>query len=67
MAGSYVGIWWNLFFAFLISWTGGLGMFIMRAMKGCWGNQLWSYIPIFWIPVLFSWPISLAALFGFYD
>ena len=67
MAEPYTGIWWNLFFAFLISWTGGLGLFIMRAMKGKWTNQIWSYIPIFWIPIFFSWPIALAALFGFYD
>jgi hypothetical protein len=67
MAGSYTGIWWNLFFGFIISWTGGLGLFIMRFMKGNWGGQIWSYLPIFWIPVLFSWPVALAALFGFYD
>ena len=67
MAGPYTSFWWNLFFAFLISWTGGLGLFIMRAMKGKWSNQLWSYVPLFWIPIFFSWPISLAALFGAYD
>lgn len=66
MAG-YTGIWWNLFWAFLISWTGGLGMFIMRYCKGAWGNQIWTYLPIFWIPVFFSWPIALTAVIGFFD
>jgi len=63
----YSGLWWNLLWAFIISWTGGLGMFIMRYCKGKWTNQLWSYIPIFWIPILFSWTISLATLIGLYD
>jgi len=67
MAGTYTGILWNLFFAFLTFWLGGLGMFIMRGMKGQWSNQLWSYIPIFWIPIFLSWPISISVLFGYYD
>ena len=64
---AYSGMWWNLLWAVLISWTGGLGLFIMRYFKGCWGNQIWTYLPIFWIPVFFSWPIALTALIGFFD
>jgi len=54
----------NLLFSILISWTGGLGIFITRALKGNWSAHAWSYIPIFWIPVFFSWPVALVVLFG---
>jgi hypothetical protein len=60
-------ILWNIFFASLISWTGGIGILITRIAKGNWTRVSWSYIPIFWIPVLFSWPVGVAALVGMFD
>ena len=60
-------IMYNILFAMLISWTGGIGILITRIAKGKWSNQLWTYVPIFWIPVFFSWPVALVALFGGFD
>lgn len=67
MAGPYNGFLWNLLFSALIFFTGFIGILIMRIMKGMWANQIWTYLPIFWIPIFFSWPVSLTALFGFFD
>lgn len=67
MAGPYNGILWNLLFSVLIFFTGFVGVIIMRIMKGVWANQIWTYLPIFWLPVFFSWPVSLTALFGLFD
>jgi len=58
---------YNIMFSMLISWTGGIGIFITRIAKGNWTSQAWSYIPIFWLPIFFSWPVALAALFGGFD
>jgi len=64
---NYNGIMWNLLFSILISWTGGLGILATRIAKNNWSGQAWIYVPIFWIPVIFSWPPALAVLFGFLD
>jgi len=40
---------------------------ITRIAKGKWSNVKWAYIPIFWIPVVTSWPVAIAALFGKFD
>jgi uncharacterized membrane protein len=57
----------NLFFSTLIMLLGGLGILITRIAKGKWSNVKWAYIPIFWIPVVTSWPVAIAALFGKFD
>ncbi len=64
---EYRGFLWNFAFSWLIFITGGFGMFVMRFLKGAWSKQLWTYIPIFWIPLMSSWIISLTTLFGLYD
>jgi hypothetical protein len=64
---EYKGFFWNFVFANLIFWLGGLGILITRIAKGQWKNQLWTYIPIFWLPILCSWPVGIAALFGYFD
>jgi hypothetical protein len=58
---------YNFMFATLIFWTGGFGYFIMRLMKNEWTKQQWSYVPVFWFPILGSWPVAAAALFGTFD
>jgi len=57
----------NLLFSTLIMFLGGLGILITRIAKKKWGNVKWSYIPIFWFPVLSSWPVAIAALIGKFD
>ena len=57
----------NMLFATLIFIFGGLGILITRIAKGKWGNVQWSYVPVFWIPLLTSWPVSIAALIGKFD
>jgi len=57
----------NVIFSLIILFTGGLGIFITRIAKNKWTNVKWSYIPIFWIPVLSSWPVSIAVLIGQFD
>ena len=64
---AYNGIYWNIFFAGLTWFFGGLGMFFTRYMKGSWSAAWWDYIPIFWIPVLTSWISSISILRGAYD
>lgn len=64
---DWKAILWNIVFAILISWTGGLGILITRIAKGKWSNVTWSYVPIFWLPVFFSWPVAIAALVGMFD
>jgi hypothetical protein len=36
-------------------------------MKGDWTKQQWSYVPVFWVPIVSSWPVAAAALFGMFD
>ena len=57
----------NFLWACLVFWLGGIGLFIARVFKGNWTGTGWSYIPVFWIPVIGSWPVSLAVLFGGLD
>lgn len=57
----------NFIFSLLILFTGPLGMLIIRIVKGKWKNVVWSYIPIFWIPIVTSWPVAIAALIGKFD
>ena len=57
----------NFVFATLIFIFGGLGILITRIAKGKWGNVKWSYVPVFWIPLLTSWPVAIAALIGKFD
>ena len=57
----------NFLFSVLILFMGPFGMLIVRIVKGKWKNVGWSYIPIFWIPVLTSWPVAIAALIGKFD
>jgi hypothetical protein len=54
-------------YSLLVTFTGGFGLFVTRIMKGNWSSHLWTYVPIFWIPVLFSWPVGLVVLFGGLD
>ena len=57
----------NLFLAVLIFITGPLGILITRAVKSTWTKVWWSYIPLFWIPVMTSWPVAVAAAVGLFD
>ena len=57
----------NLVLAIFTFFTGLIGLLVTRAVKGNWGGQLWTYIPLLWMPVLTSWPISLAILVGGFD
>ena len=57
----------NFLWACLVFWLGGLGLLITRICKGNWTSQAWTYIPFFWVPVIGSWPVSLAVLFGGLD
>ena len=57
----------NFLWATLVFLLGGLGLFIARATKNNWTDVGWSYIPVFWVPVLGSWPASIAVLFGGLD
>ena len=58
---------WNLLFSTLILFLGGLGILITRIAKGKWANVKWSYVPIFWFPILSSWPVAISALLGHFD
>jgi hypothetical protein len=60
-------VMWNMVFSTLILFLGGLGIFITRIAKKKWTNVKWSYIPLFWFPVLSSWPVAIAALIGKFD
>lgn len=60
-------IFWNMVYSTLILFLGGLGIFITRIKKNKWTNVKWSYLPIFWFPVLSSWPVAIAALIGKFD
>jgi hypothetical protein len=64
---GYNGFFFNIFFAGITFFFGGLGMFITRYMKGSWWTAMWDYIPIFWIPVLTSWIPAVSILRGAYD
>jgi len=57
----------NFVHATIIYFTGIVGLLIARAFKGNWSKGMWTYIPIFWVPILTSWPISLYVLFGGLD
>jgi len=63
----FMTFFWNVIYAILIFFLGGFGILIMRIFKGVWTNQLWSYIPIFWFPMVTSWVVSIAVLLGFFD
>ena len=60
-------MFFNFIFATLIFFFGAIGMLITRIAKGKWNTVTWSYIPLFWIPVITSWPVSIAALIGKFD
>ena len=60
-------VFMNIVFATLIFFLGGIGILITRIAKKKWKNVKWSYIPIFWFPVLSSWPVAIAALIGKFD
>jgi hypothetical protein len=64
---GYNGIGWNLLFAGITYFFGGLGMFFTRYMKSAWSQVWWNYIPIFWIPILMSWIPAICILLGWYD
>ena len=64
---GYNGIWWNIFFATITFFFGGLGMFFTRYMKSAWTQAWWDYIPMFWIPVISSWIPAVSILRGTYD
>lgn len=67
LVGRIVTILFNIFWALIIFFFGGFGIFAMRIFKWQWTNQLWSYIPIFWFPYTTSWVVSIAVLLGFFD
>lgn len=60
----------NIFLNFILSlaifFLGGLGILISRIVKNNWTKQIWTWIPIFWIPFL-SFPVSALVLFGGFD
>ena len=60
-------MFFNFIYATLIFFFGAIGMLIIRIAKGKWNNVTWSYIPVFWIPVITSWPVAIAALIGKFD
>lgn len=64
---EFVQFLWNVLFATLIFFGGGLGILVTRISKKKWSNVKWSYVPIFWIPVLSSWPVAISALVGGFD
>ena len=55
---------YNFIFSMLITFTGVFGLIITRLLKNNWSGQLWTYVPIFWLPLVTSWPIGLLVLFG---
>jgi hypothetical protein len=57
----------NFLWATLVFWLGGFGLFLARIVKNNWTGIGWTYIPVFWVPVLGSWPASIAVLFGGLD
>lgn len=65
--GAYDGFFYNFMFSMLVTMTGGFGLFVTRLMKGNWTGQQWTYVPIFWLPIFFSWPPALTVLFGGFD
>ena len=64
---GYNGFFFNIIFAGLTFFFGGIGMFFTRYMKGSWSKAWWDYIPILWIPVLTSWIPAASILRGAYD
>jgi hypothetical protein len=46
---GYNGFFFNILFAGLTFFFGGIGMFFTRYMKGSWSKAWWDYIPILWI------------------
>ena len=65
--GKYKGLVANLVFAIITLFLGILGQLITRFLKGAWKNMWWGYIPIFWPPVVLSWPVSIGILLGKMD
>jgi len=56
----------NIFLSVLIFFLGLPGILVARIMKGNWTAHTWSWMPLFWIPML-NWPISTVVLFGGFD
>ena len=65
--GKIITVILNIIYAIIIFFFGGFGILAMRIFKWQWSNQLWSYIPIFWIPMTTSWIVSIAVLLGYFD
>jgi hypothetical protein len=64
---TFYSVFQNVLWATLIYWTGGIGLFITRYFKNNWSGAAWTYIPVFWCPIILSWPVSLTVLFGGLD
>ncbi len=56
----------NAMLSLAIFFLGLPGILIARVMKGNWTAHTWSWVPLFWIPIL-NWPISTIVLFGGFD
>ena len=65
--GFFENLFWNWIYSIIVFLTGGFGIFMIRIIKKSWTTVKWSYIPIFWIPIVSSWPVSFAILFGQFD
>ena len=56
----------NFFLSLAIFFLGLPGLLIARVAKGNWAAHTWTWIPLFWIPIL-NWPASTIVLFGGFD
>ena len=63
----YKGRLANFVFAIITLFLGILGQLITRFLKKSWKTMWWAYIPIFWPPVILSWPVSIGILMGKMD
>ena len=64
---DYRGIAYNIVFAILTFFLGFVGQLVTRYLKKSWRSMWWAYIPIFYPPVLLSWPVSIGILMGKMD
>ena len=64
---AFTGVFFNFLFAMLVLGTGVIGIIITRLLKGSWNSAKWTWIPIFWVPFITSWPVSLSILYGGFD